>query len=125
MSSRRAINRSDYETLQIVLKALHAHALGTAREPLHETITFLYDEYAANEPPVPRTALGSDEGANRVITHALTVVEALTRGEIEIGCGEVMSLPNECAAPGCRELTVSGFCSRHQCQRHSKTPPVK
>jgi hypothetical protein len=120
-SQRRAIIRDDYETVQIVLMALYAHALGTAKEPLHETLAFLFDEYAANEPPVPRGLLADDEAVNRVVAHALAVVEALARGQSEIGRGEVMSVPSQCAARGCEALTVAGFCSRHQCQRHPTT----
>ena len=122
-SERRDITRDDDEAVYVVLLALYQREQGFAQEPLHETIAYLYDEYATSDPPVPREELNDDETANRVVMHALLVAEARNRGANQIDCRGVESVERPCSAPGCTELTITAYCPWHQCQPWRMRPP--
>ena len=77
-SLRRDITRDDDEAVYVVLTALYQREQRLVHEPLHETIAFLYDEYAASDPPVPREELNDDEAANRVVRHNLSLLATAT-----------------------------------------------
>jgi hypothetical protein len=113
---RRPISKGDLETINVALRALQSHALGIAHEPLDETISYYYEEFRASGPHAPRDSLPSEEWANSVFAHAILVVEALIREESELPCHEITAVPWRCAAPQCRELTFTGYCSQHRCQ---------
>jgi hypothetical protein len=121
-SEGREITRDDHEAVYVVLLALSQREPGFAQEPLHETIAFLYDEYATSDPPVPRDELIDEEAATRVVTHALLVAEAQLQGENQIDCRGVVSVERQCSAPCCTAPTFTAYCALHQFQRWLMRP---